>query len=329
MCVFDKLRPYLPAEWVDVLAALPPSQQDAVQEVRLRAGQPLRLSTPQGEWYVSFQGMTALRQPNILVCNKEQLEECFLRFCEDSIYAHQNELEQGFLTVEGGIRVGLAGTVAANGVKVNALQDINSLCIRLPREHRGCAVPLLPCLMDSGVVISTLLVGEPASGKTSLLRDAAAGLAARGLRVTVVDERGELSGVNGLMGCDVLRGCPKAAGIQQAVRCLAPQVIVFDELGDEEEMRAVIAGAHAGVAVISSLHGHRPEEVVHRPLVRELVRQRVFDRWVFLKGRGKPGTFTDCLSPEVSMNEIYWHPAGAGGRRRDGDVLFPSFISAG
>ena len=329
MSVFDKLRPYLPTEWLDVLTSLPPSQQEQVQEVRLRAGQPMRLSTPQGERYVSPQGMTALRQPQVLVCNPQQLEECFMRFSEGSLYAHQAELERGFITVAGGIRVGLAGTVATDGVKVNALQQITSLCVRLPREHRGCAAPLLPLLCGAEGVVSALLVGEPASGKTSLLRDAAASLAACGLRVTVVDERGELSGLGSLAGCDVLRGCPKAVGIQQAVRCLAPQVVVFDELGDEEEVRAIIACAHAGVAVVSSLHGRRPEEVPCRPVMRELAQQQVFARWLFLAGRDKPGTFTTCLCPEVKGNEIYWHSAGAGGRRRSGDVLFPPFVSAG
>ncbi len=329
MCVFSKLRPYLPTEWMDILASLPPGQQDLVQELRLRAEQPLRLSTPQGDCYISKQGMTTLRQPHVLVCSTRQLEECFMRFCEESLYAHQAELEHGFLTVAGGVRVGVAGKVATDGVKVNALQVITSLCIRLPREHRGCAAPLLPLLHRDGGVASALLVGEPASGKTSLLRDAAAGLAARGLRVTVVDERGELSGVNGLTGCDVLCGCPKAAGIRQAVRCLAPQVILFDELGDEEEARAVVACAHAGVSVISSLHGSRPEELARRPLVRELVAGRVFERWVFLAGRCKPGNFTACLTPEVKEHEIHWHPVGVGGRQRPGGILLPTLISAG
>ncbi len=327
MTWLESLRPYLPAAWLTALAALPTAQQNTIQELRLRAGQPLRLSLPMGERYLGQHGITELRQPGLYGCSPAQLEDCFLRFCDGALYAHQAELEQGFIAVPGGIRVGIAGRIATDGVKVNALRDITSLCIRLPREHRGCAAEILPLLQDNGCLHSALLVGEPASGKTSLLRDTAAGLAARGYRVAVVDERGELGGMVALSGCDVLQGCPKEAGIRQAIRCLAPEVVVFDELGDTREARAVAACAHAGVAVMSSLHGGRPEDLSCRPLIKELVAQRVFFRWFFLAGRRIPGRVVACLVPEVTEDEIHWTSADTAGRGRPGAVLLPSPIS--
>lgn len=327
--IFESLRPYLPPEWLDTLAALPPSQQESIQELRLRAGQPLRVSLPTGERYLCRHGLTQLRQTGVLWCTAEQLECCFLRFCDDSLYAHQAELEQGFIAVPGGIRVGVAGQVATDGVKVDALRGVTSLCIRLPREHRGCAAPLLPLLRREGGVVSALLVGEPASGKTSLLRDTAVGLAALGHRVAVVDERGELSGLGSLMGCDVLQGCPKAVGIRQAVRCLAPEAVVFDELGDAAEVQAVAACAHAGVAVISSLHGRLPREIVNRPAVRELAAHGAFERWIFLAGRRTPGCVSACLMPEVTQDEICWRAVGDSGGYGTGALLLPTAVSAG
>ncbi len=329
MTNFSILRDYLPAAWVDSLQALPSQHQDNVQELRLRAGQPVRVSTPAGEWYLSRTGLTALRQRDVFICTPAMLEGCFLRFCQESVYAHEQELRQGFLSVPGGIRVGVAGRIVTEAGEVSALAGVTSLCVRLPRDHRGCASSLLPLVYAERGVVSSLLVGEPSSGKTSLLRDLCAGLAARRVRVAVVDERGEIAGVNGLPGCDVLVGCPKAAGIRQAVRCLAPQVVVFDELGDEEEIRAVAACAHAGVAVIASLHGRSPEELHKKPVIHRLVEERVFSRWLFLAGRQTPGLLRECLEPEVRGHDVVWRVADHPGRDWAGTVLFPPLISAG
>ena len=324
MTSLSVLRDYLPAAWSDSLQALPDHRRDSVQEVRLRADQPVTVSTPQGEWYLCRTGLTALRQRDVFFCTAQTLDECFLRFCQESVYAHETELRQGFLSVPGGLRVGVAGQLTGG-----SLARVTSLCVRLPREHRGCAASLLPFVWSGGEVVSSLLVGEPSSGKTSLLRDLATGLAARRVRVAVVDERGELAGLNSLSGCDVLTGCSKATGIRQAVRCLAPQVVVFDELGDEEEIEAVAACAHAGVAVVASLHGCDPRVLGGKPAIRCLVEQRVFSRWLFLAGRQTPGQLWACLEPEVRGRDVVWCAADHPGRDRSGTVLFPPFTSAG
>ena len=321
MGCWDRLNPYLPSEWLAALERLPPSESAAVQELRLRVGQPLMLSTPTGERFLTPDGLTAVEQNNVYRCTPLQIETCFMRFCEESLYAHEQELRQGYVAVPGGIRVGVVGTAAAGDNTVRSVGAITALCVRLPRRHDGCATGLMPLVLEGDTLRSTLLVGEPSSGKTSLLRDLAARLAARRLRVTVVDERGELGGVTELPGCDVLRGYPKAVGIRQAIRCLAPQVVVFDELGEEEEQQAVAACAHAGVAVVASLHGHDPLLLGRKPAVRRLVEERVFDRWVFLAGRRVPGRWVACYRPEVMGDEIRWDAADGSRRGGPGAVL--------
>lgn len=315
---WDILRPYLPPAWVNALSSLPPYEQAGIQEIRLRAGEPVTLSYAAGEWFLCASRSVTLHQPDVLICRPEQLESCFLRFCEESVYAHEQELRQGFVAVRGGIRVGVAGTAVLDGERVRSVRQVTSLCIRLPRRHAGCAASLLPLVHSAGVVRSTLLIGEPSSGKTSLLRDIASSLAARRVRVAVVDERGELSGVDGLGGCDVLRGYPKAVGILQAVRCLAPQVVVFDELGDAAEIAAVSACAHAGVATVASLHGRTPLELTQKATVRELITAGVFEQWVFLQGRHAPGRWRKCVYPEVTDGEISWHFVDRGDGDRSG-----------
>lgn len=311
----ERLRPYLPPSWMEALVGLP----EHIQELRLRAEAPVTVSLPQGERFLTRDGLSFVRQPNGFFCSRKQLEDCFFAFCGRSVYAHQWELEQGYIAVEGGIRVGVAGTAVTRDGGVCSVQNITALCIRLPRRVAGCARPLLSLTLEGDTPISTVLVGPPSCGKTTLLRDLAVLLAARHRRVSVVDERGELSFGDTLCGCDVLRGYPKAVGVRQAVRCLAPDVILLDELGDGAEIQAVADCAHAGVAVVASLHGYSPWEMARQPFVRDLIFRRVFSRWVFLQGRQTPGQIRDCYIPEVTPDGVDWRTVDD--RRGDGDGL--------
>ena len=325
MTNWDVLRPYLPQEWVNALAKLPPSVEECVQEVRLRADCPVTVSLPQGERYLTAQGVSCLPSSNGFFCDAHRLEECFLAFCDHSVYAHQWELAQGYVAVSGGIRVGVAGTAVTRDGAVHTVRQVTALCIRLPRQVAGCARPLLPFVLPDGRPVSTLLVGPPSCGKTTLLRDLAAQLAARRYRVAVVDERGELS--LGLSGCDLLKGYPKAQGVRQAVRCLAPDCVLLDELGDGAEMEAVADGAHGGVAIIASMHGYAPQEMAQQPFVQTLIRRRVFERWVFLRGRETPGEIRACTIPEVTPYGVDWRPVTDSGRDGNGLVYGGSFAA--
>ncbi len=317
-------QPYLPPPWVEALSEV----SENIQEIRLRADAPVTVSLPQGERYLTRHGLSRLRQSDGFYCSQKQLEACFFAFCGHSVYAHQWELEQGYIAVEGGIRVGVAGTAVIRDGGVSAVREITALCIRLPRRLAGCARPLVPWVWEGDAAVSTLLVGPPSCGKTTLLRDLAVQLSARHRRVAVVDERGELSWGDALKGCDVLRGYPKAVAIRQAVRCLAPDIILLDELGDDTEMQAVADCAHAGVAVVASLHGYRPQQMAHQPFVEKLIRRGVFARWVFLQGREAPGQIRNCYIPEVTPDGVDWRIVDGGCRDGDRAVGLPSFAQA-
>lgn len=288
------LKGYLPDLWLAALAALPPAVGDSVQEIRLRVDQPVMLSLPSG-----------CRRLGDFVCDRHWLQDCFMRFCQQAVYAHEWELSQGYLVVPGGIRVGVAGRAILDAGRVRGVRDVTSLCVRLPRRVTGCGALLAEFVIAAGYPVNTLLVGPPSSGKTTLLRDLSARLS-RQYRVTVVDERGELAGLSGLDGCDVLLGYPKPTGMRQAVRCLAPEVVLFDELGTTEEVSSVADCAHAGVAVVATLHGRNPEELSCQPLVRSLLRRHIFARWVFLAGRESPGRILGCYSGEVEPDGVHW-----------------------
>lgn len=293
MSGYLKAAAYLPEELKSAVLRVPEAFAEGVQEIRLRENAPLTLSLPDREWMISPEGMPVKIPANAVMCKKTHLDECFLKLCDYSVHTHQNELAAGFITAGNGCRAGIAGAAVIEDGKVVSVRDITSVCLRVARRHTGCASELISALVKGGKLYSALICGEPSSGKSSLLKDLArqlsAGAGGRRWRTAVVDERCELSGDGSLACCDVLRGFPKGIGISQAVRCLAPDVVIFDELGNYDEVKAVTHGLNSGVAVIATAHCHDVNSLLARPPLLAALQSRAFERVVFLKGRSNPG----------------------------------------
>jgi len=143
--------------------------------------------------------------------------------------------------------------------------------------------------------LSTLIIGLPGSGKTSLLRDLARQLSSgkKALQVSVIDERGELAAcVGGVpqldvgLAADVLDGCPKAQAVPWLIRSMAPQVIVTDELSGVEDAACVLDAMACGAAVMASVHGANLHEVSNRPAMAQLMARRAFDLYAVLAPEG-------------------------------------------
>lgn len=305
---FEQAVAYLPPRLQKAMNALPAEWQEDIHEIRLREGAPVVLSTSRGDFLITREGKpTSIPIPHLLVCTHEQVEGCFLQLCDYSVHSHQREILQGYVSTRQGLRVGIAGCAVMEQGEMVSMRQITSLCIRVSRPHVGCAEALLRGIAADGRISSTLICGEPSSGKSSLLRDLARQLSGgyedRRYRVAVIDERGELSVDKGLPNCDVLLHFPKGAGIQQAIRCLAPDVVVFDELGDMEEAQAVVSGLNAGVAAIASVHGASAGDVLRRPAVSYALQSGGFQKIAFLSGRDRPGTIENIMEVEDVLHE--------------------------
>lgn len=221
-----------------------------VREIRLRNNSVVRVNVA-GEWW--FCGAEGLSK-NITACKKLDVlcDDLVKLACNNSVFAYENMLADGYFTLEDGSRFGVAGAYISVG---NVFREYTSICIRIPH----CVSCANDDLIGAAYMGSMLIVGAPATGKTTLLRDIATKLS-KSHNVVVVDERGELDVCGALNNCDVLKWTSKAVGVEMALRCLSPNYVLCDELSLMDHVwlpRAV----SSGVNVVATLHASSVDEV--------------------------------------------------------------------
>lgn len=268
---------------------------DKLYEIRLRVGRPLFLTYDGGECFLRQKGTDPY------VVTQEDLKETLEYVTGYSLYAYEEEIRQGFISVQGGHRVGVTGKVILDDGKIRGMKYISCINVRLAHQIPGCAEAVMPYIQTEDWVAHTLIISPPRCGKTTLLRDIIRQLSngregISGLTVGVVDERCELAGCyqgvpqNDMgMRTDILDGCPKAEGMQMLIRSMSPSVVAVDELGKEEDFRAVESVIHCGCKLIATAHGNSLEDVLAQPFFQKLVEERVFERYILLGKRDRAG----------------------------------------
>lgn len=310
-CIPREVLLVLPPSLGKVMEGAPAAIGKQLEEIRLRLGKPLMLQLALEALYLTGTGQPTSDPQQAYQVTAEDIRRVLELLSHSSIYALEEEFRHGFLTLQGGHRVGFVGEAVLERGKVRTLKNIGGLNLRVAREVTGCSSQVLPWLVQAGRVYHTLVLSPPRCGKTTFLRDLVRQfsngipkLNFAGVNVGVVDERSEIAGCwHGIcqrdvgLRTDVLDRCPKAEGIQMLVRSMAPQVIATDELGRENDVAAVEEVLSAGISLLATVHGSRLEELRHRPTLSRLLDLGAVERVVLLSRSRGPGTVEAVIDP--------------------------------
>lgn len=280
-----------------------------LQEVRMRVNGPLLVRyegreyapTEKGELQICKGEQISVPQEVHYVTRRE-LVETMEYIAGYSLYAYEDELRQGFLTIQGGHRVGVAGKILMEQGKIKSIRHISFLNVRLAHQIEGCADRVIPYIVEKGEVCHTLIISPPCCGKTTLLRDVVRQISngttwCVGKNVGVVDERSEIGGSyqgvpqNDLgIRTDVLDCCPKAEGMMMLIRSMSPEVVAVDEIGDYGDIKAIESVLNCGCRLIATVHGSSIDDIKKKPLLQKMVQEHVFERYIILNGKKQIGT---------------------------------------
>lgn len=268
---------------------------DALEEIRLRTGKPLILWQDGQEYFVSSRGILTRHRKMAYLVRQEEIRTTMEYLGQYSLYAYEEELRQGFLTIQGGHRVGVTGKTMVEERQIKGVRQISCINIRFSHEIKGCADAILPYVLKDHQVCHTLIVSPPRCGKTTLLRDLIRQISDGterfpGCTVGVVDERSEIGGsYQGIpqndvgIRTDLLDCCPKSEGMVMLLRSMSPAVIAVDEIGNYEDIDAIEMTLNSGCRLLATVHGSSVEELQKKPLLRRLMKEHVFQRYIVLQ----------------------------------------------
>ena len=305
---FDEVINYFPDNLKYILKCVADSVKRDTYEIRLRADKPIVLYGKYGcNFLKNDSTVSGIDCRYCVAVTDNDIRKIVSRICNYSVYTHQNDMSNGFVTFGNGHRAGFCGTAVIHNNVITALRDITSINIRIARFFENAADELFDFLSCNKNFSGIIVAGAPCTGKTTLLRSFASKVSSiynfGYMKTVVVDERSEMFLCNGI-NCDVLKGFSKIDGINHAIRVLSPEIIVCDEVISVDEASNIIKGCYTGVKFIVSVHIGTPEDIHKRSVSKTLMNCGFFDYIVFLENCNFPGKIKKIIRTQELKNEF-------------------------
>jgi stage III sporulation protein AA len=279
-------------------------RKEQVYELRLKIGKPILVYSDRGESIINY------------ILEKEDIKSIMQKVSNYSLYAYEDDIRQGFITIKGGHRIGIAGECVMEKGEVKTIRNISSVNIRICREIIGCSNKVIKYIVSPNRVYNTIIISPPKCGKTTILRDIARnisnGISSSGVggrKVVVIDERSEIGacyfGVpQSDLGIrtDVLDNCLKREGLIMAIRSLSPEVLICDEIGTKGDIEALMMAFNSGVNIVTTIHGFTVEDLYKRRVFSDLIDNQILERAIILSNRCGIGTIENVYSLKGGEN---------------------------
>jgi stage III sporulation protein AA len=312
--IYEVLK-YMPKEIKTMIEHMSPLLLESMEEVRLRQNKPIILYGGGREYIINKSGQLVFDLRNAYVCSLEDIKNAVSLITNFSLYSFEDDIRNGFVTIDGGHRVGICGKAVLENGKIRTFRDISFINYRVARQVVGAADKVLNYILkeDNGVY-NTLIISPPQCGKTTILRDIVRQISGgipsmgfKGRKVGLIDERNEIAACSlGLpkndigIRTDVLDGCPKAEGIQIMIRSMSPDIIATDEIGRSDDAGAILDAINAGVKIITTIHGSNIEDFLRKPALEKL-HKNLFERYIIMSRRQGVGTIEAVLDTNYKV----------------------------
>lgn len=287
-----------------------------LEEIRIRESRPLMITLNNRDYMIKADGHVTSSVYEAYMVTDQDTSNILQLISDYSIYAIEEELRNGYITLRGGHRVGFTGKGVLEDGKIKTIKYISGFNFRISREIKGAANGVIPYIRERGGILHTLIISPPQCGKTTLLRDLirqiSDGNKKQGLmghKVGVVDERSELAGCfkgvpqNDIgIRTDVLDACPKAEGMIILIRSMSPHIIATDEIGSKEDVFALEEAINAGIKIITTVHGSNLDEISRKPVLGDLIKNKIFERMIILSNAKGVGTIEKIIDGKTFKN---------------------------
>jgi stage III sporulation protein AA len=278
--------------------------REQIYEIRVKIQKPILIYSKHGESIINY------------IPSKENLKSMIQKISNYSLYAYEEDIRQGFITIKGGHRIGIAGECVMERGEVKTIRNISSINIRICREIIGCSDKVMKYIVSGSRVYNTIIISPPKCGKTTILRDISrnisngmAQIGISGRKVVVIDERSEIGACHfGIpqsdlgIRTDVLDNCLKREGLIMAIRSLSPEVLICDEIGTKGDIEALMMAFNSGVNIITTIHGFTIEDLYKRKVFCGLLDNEIIERAIILSNKHGIGTIENVHSLKGGEN---------------------------